>query len=963
MNHPFTSITFVICFFSSTLFAQNWQTPIEILDTAGSSGVTGHSNVLKIVNGKPAIAFYDVTHTRLQYVYALDAQGTSWSPVITVDNSGSVGLQLSLEVVNGNPAIAYYDNINGDLRYVRAADADGATWNTPIFVDSLNNKGKFPSLKVVNGFPAISYQDVTQSDLMFVRAADLNGNSWGTPITVMSANAVANNGTSLAVVNGNPAIAFSYTVGAATTLRYVAATDANGANWSTSVGIETGGFSPQLLVINGNPAISHFTSATSRVKFVRATNADGSSWGSGIFVSTNGETATNHALAVVGGFPTVSYYDQSNTRLKICTATNANGSTWAAAVVADNIDNAGLYNGLVELEGQPAVSFTRNVSGKLCFRKRTNANGNLWTEAITWKTGGALGEYANLEIVNGFPAICYYDQTNGLQKYIRSLDAQGETWGTPISISQSTDDIGKYCKMKIVNGNPAISFYNTDNENIGFKRADNVNGSSWPLVEQYVSNADPFQSPEMELFVTNNKPSILFYSQVVTRAYLKNASDVNGTNWSATPFTPESAITTGRYLSVATIAGFSAFSHYDQTNGNLRYIRATNVGATTWGTPSVVDQTGDVGQFTSLAEVNGAPAIAYYDVTNNKLKFVRATNSTGSTWATPISVTPNGSGGKYTALAVLNGKPIIFYQGGFRSKLYAVQANDSLGTTWGTPVIIHDVPQTGYYTSVKILSNEVFVGTYCLQDARPYFIRGAACESPISPINVTPSQALQICEGQSTILQVSGNNLSWFDAASGGNLLASGNEFSTTALNSTVSFYVSSSECNIESNRIEIPVNVSPLPNAEIIQNELELTALPAEASYQWILCDGTFIDNATQQNYMVESAGSYSVIVNLNGCVDSSACVDLLITNLNAASFIDNEVIVYPNPAKNEVNIKGKHVISWQVLNTLGRVVQSGKSNKIITEDLETGIYTIVILDNLGTLISKRIFLQKEIF
>jgi len=953
MNHPLTSITFIICFFSSTLFAQNWQMPVEILDTAGSSGVTGHSNVLKIVNGKPAIAFYDVTHTRLQYAYALDAQGSSWSPVITVDNSGSVGLQLSLEIVNGNPAIAYYDNINGDLRYVRAADADGATWNNPIFVDSLNNKGKFPSLKVVNGFPAISYQDVTQSDLMFVRASDINGNSWGTPLTIMSANAVANNGTSLAVVNGKPAIAFSYTVGASTSLRYVAATDAIGANWSTSVGIETGGFSPQLLVINGNPAISHFTSATSRVKFVRATNADGSSWGGSIFVSTNGETATNHALAIIDGFPTISYYDQSNTRLKICTANNANGSSWAVSNIIDNTDNAGLYNSLIEIEGQPAVSFTRNVGGRLCFRKRTNAN--LWTESITWKTGGALGEYVNLEVVNGVPALCYYDQTNGLQKYVRSLDAQGETWGTPISISQSTEDIGKYCKMKVVNGNPAISFYNSDNENIAFKRADDINGSSWPLLEQYVSNADPFQSPEMELFVTNNKPSILFYSQVVTRAYLKNASDANGTNWSATPFTPESAITTGRYLSVATIAGFSAFSHYDQTNGNLRYIRATNVGATTWGTPSVVDQTGDVGQFTSIAEVNGAPAIAYYDVTNNKLKFVRATNSTGSTWGIPISVTPNGSGGKYTALAVLNGKPIIVYQGGFRSKLYAIQANDSLGTTWGAPVIIHDVPQTGYYTSVKIVNNEVFVGTYCLQDARPYFIRGAACESPVVPTNITLPQALQICEGQSTILQVSGNNVDWFDAASGGNLLASGNEFITTTLNSTVSFYVSSSECNIASNRLEIPVNVTLLPNAEIIQNDITLTALPANAEYQWIFCDGTIINESVQQDYSIQTTGSYAVIVNLNNCIDTSACVDLLVTRLKRME--NNEIIVYPIPAKNEINISGVQVAFWQVFDATGKVVHCGITNKINKENLETGMYTLVISDCSGKQTFKRVF------
>ena len=55
----------------------------------------------------------------------MDASGTSWGMPSIVDNAGNVGQYTSLELVNGNPAISYYDFTNGDLKYVRAHDSGG----------------------------------------------------------------------------------------------------------------------------------------------------------------------------------------------------------------------------------------------------------------------------------------------------------------------------------------------------------------------------------------------------------------------------------------------------------------------------------------------------------------------------------------------------------------------------------------------------------------------------------------------------------------------------------------------------------------------------------------------------------------------------------------------------------------------------------------------------------------------
>jgi hypothetical protein len=126
---------------------------------------------------------------------------------VTLDFSGSVGQYTSLVVVNGNPAISYYDQIYADLKYVRATDASGTSWGTPVTPESTVQVGEYTSLMVVNGNPAISYYDASFRDLKYVRATDASGTSWGTPVTFDSTGNVGQY-TSLVVVNGSPAISY-----------------------------------------------------------------------------------------------------------------------------------------------------------------------------------------------------------------------------------------------------------------------------------------------------------------------------------------------------------------------------------------------------------------------------------------------------------------------------------------------------------------------------------------------------------------------------------------------------------------------------------------------------------------------------------------------------------------------------------------------------------------------------------
>ncbi len=90
---------------------------------------------------------------------------------ITVDSAGVVGLYTSQAIVNGNPAISYYDQTNGDLKFVRSSN-NGQTFSAPIILDSIGDVGQYTSLAAVNGIFGLSYYDVTNGNLKFTRSSD-----------------------------------------------------------------------------------------------------------------------------------------------------------------------------------------------------------------------------------------------------------------------------------------------------------------------------------------------------------------------------------------------------------------------------------------------------------------------------------------------------------------------------------------------------------------------------------------------------------------------------------------------------------------------------------------------------------------------------------------------------------------------------------------------------------------------
>ena len=658
----------------------------------GNGGDLGQYSSQAIVVGNPAIAYYDASNGDLKYVRANNASGTNWGTPVTLDSSGNVGLFISLAVVNGTPAISYYDSGNGNLKYMRSNTPTGtllANWSLPVTLDSSGDVGQYTSLAVVNGNPAISYYDNTFGNLKYVRANTPNGTlvgDWGTPVMLDSTG----------------------TVGQYTALK----------------------------VINGNPAVSYHDATNGDLKYVRATTTSGTlvtDWGTPVTLDNSGNVGQYTSLAVITGNPAISYYDSTNGNLKYIRATTTSGTLltdWGLPVALDSTGDVGQYTSLGAVNGNPAISYYDPTNGDLKYVRSNTAVGMLlpdWGTPVVVSATGNTGQFTSLVMTIGVPAICYYDFTNQDLKFVQASNPNGTAWPTAIVVdaSISLPLTGQYTSQAIVNGNPAVSYYDNTAGDLKFMRATNAAGTSWgtPVIVSSTGTVGQYTSLAMVAGI----PAISYYDATSGDLKYVRALDPIGTTWGP-PVTPDSTGDVGQYTALAT-GGILAISYYDATNFDLKYVRALDPIGTTWGPPVTLDSTGDVGQYTSLLIVSGNPAISYHDGTNGDLKYLRANTTTGTLvtdWATPVTLDNTGNVGQYAALAVINGNPAISYYDATNGNLKYIRANTTNGTLvtdWGTPVTLDITNNVGQYTSLKVIMGNPAISYYDLTNGDLRYVR------------------------------------------------------------------------------------------------------------------------------------------------------------------------------------------------------------------------------------------------
>jgi len=153
------------------------------------------------------------------------------------------------------------------------------------------------------------------------------------------------------------------------------------------------------------------------------------------------------------------------------------------------------------------------------------------------------------------------------------------------------------------------------------------------------------------------------------------------------------------------------------------------------------------------------------------------------------------------------------------------------------------------------------------------------------------------------------------------------------------------------------PVNVDNTTSL----NANQISSNQAGASYRWLDCNNSYavISGETAQTFVPTANGNYAVEITLNGCTDTSACVN--ITTVGIFNINTTNMSISPNPVKDYLFINGnEQVIKATIYTINGSLVQTLNTldNKINVSNLSQGMYILVVQSEKG--ISQNKFIKE---
>ncbi|MBK9108882.1 MAG: T9SS type A sorting domain-containing protein [Saprospiraceae bacterium] len=153
-------------------------------------------------------------------------------------------------------------------------------------------------------------------------------------------------------------------------------------------------------------------------------------------------------------------------------------------------------------------------------------------------------------------------------------------------------------------------------------------------------------------------------------------------------------------------------------------------------------------------------------------------------------------------------------------------------------------------------------------------------------------------------------------------------------------------------NIISLDTNITKLGNT--------LIALDSVATYQWVDCDEHFmiIPGATQKTYTADKNGNYAVILNTPPCVDTSVCINVIVSH--GTQYDRLHLLAYPNPATNQLHLLFPDPVTGEFLASIrdihGRTIlknvlvkEERKEINVDISDLAAGLYFVYFQSALG--------------
>lgn len=159
---------------------------------------------------------------------------------------------------------------------------------------------------------------------------------------------------------------------------------------------------------------------------------------------------------------------------------------------------------------------------------------------------------------------------------------------------------------------------------------------------------------------------------------------------------------------------------------------------------------------------------------------------------------------------------------------------------------------------------------------------------------------------------------------------------------------------------VTLKLTIETISNATTA-NMNTIAAIESNANYQWIDCsNNSAILNATNQSYTATTTGSYAVIITKGTCVDTSACVNVVVSGINKQT---SEVInIYPNPAKDILNFEKEMSGKVRLYNNLGQLVFENvlkNESSIQLKNMNADVYNLLLIADDGKVYQSKIMIE----
>lgn len=200
----------------------------------------------------------------------------------------------------------------------------------------------------------------------------------------------------------------------------------------------------------------------------------------------------------------------------------------------------------------------------------------------------------------------------------------------------------------------------------------------------------------------------------------------------------------------------------------------------------------------------------------------------------------------------------------------------------------------------------------------------------------------------------------WDDCV--GAVVGQGNQSFPIQESTTIVWTYSDSLNNVSTQEQEVVILNMHDPDHLVDQIDNTFTAVPGNASYQWIDCEtGLAIENETNRSFSPSGNGLYAVEITVGHCVAVSACIAFVNVGIGE-DLMDRNLTLLPNPTGGELRVsyEGGRMLRLEILDLSGKAVLkmgdvNGSEVRMDLSKLAGGVY-ILRVETDGGFVFKRV-------